>query len=76
MPPTRFVLLPDVYGSPSLLISSLPQNEADVYEPNHEVSFWGTNYERLLSIKNEVDPDHLFDCWQCGEYTLNAGSTA
>ncbi|KAF9072912.1 hypothetical protein BDP27DRAFT_1319624 [Rhodocollybia butyracea] len=27
------------------------QNEADVYEPNHEISFWGSNYERLLEIK-------------------------
>ncbi|TFY80846.1 hypothetical protein EWM64_g3161 [Hericium alpestre] len=29
------------------------QNEADVHEPNHEVSFWGTNYQRLLSIKRK-----------------------
>ncbi|KAI3613790.1 fad binding domain-containing protein [Moniliophthora roreri] len=40
-------------------------NEADVYEPNHEVSFWGSNYERLLEIKQKYDPDHLLDCWQC-----------
>ena len=73
---TRFVLLPEVDESPLLLMLSLSQNEADIYEPNYEVSFWGTNYERLLSIKNEVDPDHLLDCWQCGECTLNAGGTA
>lgn len=41
------------------------QNEADVYEPNHEVSFWGDNYPRLLQIKKKYDPDHLFDCWHC-----------
>ncbi|KAF5361121.1 hypothetical protein D9758_009078 [Tetrapyrgos nigripes] len=40
-------------------------NEADVYEPNHEVSFWGANYERLLEIKNKYDPDHLLNCWHC-----------
>lgn len=40
-------------------------NEADVYEPNHEVSFWGSNYARLLEIKNKYDPDRLLDCWQC-----------
>ncbi|KAJ4488464.1 hypothetical protein J3R30DRAFT_941597 [Lentinula aciculospora] len=41
------------------------QNEADVYEPNHEVSFWGSNYQRLLEIKNKYDPSHLLDCWNC-----------
>ncbi|KIK63617.1 hypothetical protein GYMLUDRAFT_221811 [Collybiopsis luxurians FD-317 M1] len=41
------------------------QNEADVYEPNHEVSFWGSNYQRLPEIKNKYDPLHLLDCWQC-----------
>ncbi|KAJ7612723.1 FAD-binding domain-containing protein [Roridomyces roridus] len=40
-------------------------NEADVYEPNFEKSFWGDNYPRLLSIKEKYDPDHLLDCWQC-----------
>ncbi|KAE9406765.1 FAD-binding domain-containing protein [Gymnopus androsaceus JB14] len=41
------------------------QNEADVYEPNHEVSFWGSNYQRLLEIKAKYDPLHLLDCWNC-----------
>lgn len=41
------------------------QNEADVYEPNHEVAFWGTHYPRLLQIKNKYDPNHLLDCWHC-----------
>ncbi|ETW77615.1 hypothetical protein HETIRDRAFT_421727 [Heterobasidion irregulare TC 32-1] len=41
------------------------QNEADIHEPNHEVSFWGTHYSRLLSIKKKYDPDHLLDCWHC-----------
>jgi len=40
-------------------------NEGDVYEPNHEESFWGTNYPRLLSLKNTYDPLGLLDCWQC-----------
>ncbi|KAJ7577456.1 FAD-binding domain-containing protein [Mycena floridula] len=38
-------------------------NESDVYEPDHEVSFWGANYDRLLEIKNKYDPDHLLDVW-------------
>jgi len=41
------------------------QNEADVYEPNHEVTFWGTNYPELLRIKQKYDPDRILDCWQC-----------
>ncbi|KAL9711397.1 hypothetical protein Ac2012v2_005943 [Leucoagaricus gongylophorus] len=41
------------------------QNEADVYEPNHQVSFWGDNYEALLKIKQKYDPDQQLDCWQC-----------
>ncbi|KAH8108810.1 FAD-binding domain-containing protein [Phellopilus nigrolimitatus] len=41
------------------------QNEADVFEPNHEESYWGSNYETLLAIKNKYDPDHLLDCWHC-----------
>ncbi|KAF8074075.1 hypothetical protein FPV67DRAFT_1480629 [Lyophyllum atratum] len=40
-------------------------NEADVYEPNHEVAFWGNHYDELLRIKKKYDPDHLLDCWQC-----------
>ncbi|KAF7344002.1 Cytokinin dehydrogenase 11 [Mycena venus] len=39
-------------------------NEADVYEPNHEVSFWGSNYQELLRIKRKYDPRQLLDCWQ------------
>ncbi|KAK0472774.1 FAD-binding domain-containing protein [Armillaria novae-zelandiae] len=40
-------------------------NEADVYEPNYEASFWGAHYDRLVSIKKKYDPDHLLDCWRC-----------
>ncbi|KAJ7719991.1 FAD-binding domain-containing protein [Mycena maculata] len=40
-------------------------NEADVYEPNHEVSFWGDHYPELAGIKMKYDPDRLLDCWQC-----------
>ncbi|KAJ7640893.1 FAD-binding domain-containing protein [Mycena polygramma] len=44
------------------------QNEADVHEPNHEVSFWGTNYPRLLQIKKKYDPDNILTCWHCVGY--------
>ncbi|KAI0460429.1 putative 6-hydroxy-D-nicotine oxidase [Xylaria acuta] len=35
-------------------------NEADIAEPNFQQSFWGTNYDRLLAIKNSVDPWDVF----------------
>ncbi|KAJ7481642.1 FAD-binding domain-containing protein [Mycena latifolia] len=40
-------------------------NEGDLYETNHEESFWGPNYPRLLAIKKKYDPYSLLDCWQC-----------
>ncbi|KAF8435773.1 FAD-binding domain-containing protein [Boletus edulis BED1] len=45
------------------------QNEADVYEPNHTESFWGSHYEDLVRIKRKYDPEHLFDCWHCVDWT-------
>lgn len=35
-------------------------NEADVNEPNFQQSFYGVNYERLLSIKRKYDPNDIF----------------
>ncbi|KAG6876325.1 hypothetical protein C0992_013354 [Termitomyces sp. T32_za158] len=49
----------------TLIIDHALKNEADVYEPNHEVAFWGKHYTELLRLKNKFDPDHLLDCWQC-----------
>ncbi|KDQ14876.1 hypothetical protein BOTBODRAFT_55073 [Botryobasidium botryosum FD-172 SS1] len=40
-------------------------NEGDVYETDHEFSYWGDNYPRLLSIKQKYDPHGLLQCWQC-----------
>ncbi|KAJ7240440.1 FAD-binding domain-containing protein [Mycena rebaudengoi] len=48
------------------------QNEADVHEPNHEVSFWGTHYPRLLQIKKKYDPENLLMCWHCVGYDPNS----
>ncbi|KAI0707570.1 FAD-binding domain-containing protein [Cerioporus squamosus] len=40
-------------------------NEGDVYEPDHEASYWGDNYAKLLTVKQKYDPQGLLDCWQC-----------
>ncbi|KAI0341808.1 FAD-binding domain-containing protein [Trametopsis cervina] len=40
-------------------------NEGDVYEVDHEQSYWGKNYQELLKVKQKYDPAHLLDCWQC-----------
>ncbi|KAJ7771299.1 FAD-binding domain-containing protein [Mycena maculata] len=40
-------------------------NEGDVYESDHEFSYWGPNYPRLLALKQKYDPEGLLDCWRC-----------
>ncbi|VUC37967.1 unnamed protein product [Clonostachys rosea] len=40
--------------------------EGDTFEPNHIASYWGQqNYDRLLKIKNQVDPKNLLSCYKC-----------
>jgi len=41
------------------------ESEADYFEPNWAVSFWGKNYAKLLAIKNKYDPDNFFHCHHC-----------
>ncbi|KAI9840689.1 MAG: hypothetical protein M1837_001365 [Sclerophora amabilis] len=40
-------------------------NEANPYESDWQNVFWGTKYERLLSIKRRIDPTNLFVCNRC-----------
>lgn len=40
-------------------------NEADYFEKNWQHDFWGSNYSRLLKIKQKYDPDNLFTCHHC-----------
>lgn len=41
-------------------------SEGDVYEPHPIESFWGRkNYDRLLKLKQELDPDNLMSCYTC-----------
>ena len=41
------------------------QNEADAFENNPNDAFWGSNYNRLLSLKKQMDPKNLLTCWNC-----------
>lgn len=40
-------------------------NEADPSSPDWQHAFWGSNYERLFSIKKKVDPFGVFYCRSC-----------
>ena len=35
-------------------------NETDYFEENWQESFWGSNYKKLLDVKNTYDPNGLF----------------
>lgn len=35
-------------------------NEADFRQPNFQATFWGSNYNKLLSIKKKCDPKDFF----------------
>jgi hypothetical protein len=40
-------------------------NEADPNLPNWQRAFWGSNYPKLLDIKQRVDPNGVFYCRSC-----------
>ena len=40
-------------------------NEANAYEPEWQTVFWGSNYPRLLEVKNKWDPSGIFRCNRC-----------
>jgi len=40
-------------------------NEADYFEPDWQAAFFGTNYPKLLQIKQKYDPHGVFTCHHC-----------
>lgn len=40
-------------------------NEGDPHDPNWQYTFFGENYERLRSVKQQYDPDSVFWCLSC-----------
>jgi hypothetical protein len=41
------------------------RHKGNAYEPNFQQSFFGSNYPRLVDIKKQVDPFHMFWCLSC-----------
>ncbi|CAI7666400.1 unnamed protein product [Penicillium pancosmium] len=40
-------------------------NEAHYLEPQWQQTYFGSFYDRLLKVKNDYDPTHIFDCYKC-----------
>ncbi|KAF2170325.1 hypothetical protein M409DRAFT_35904 [Zasmidium cellare ATCC 36951] len=58
----------NVFDAMQVLRDAVPdgaayQNEADVYEPDHQRAFWGENYARLVRVKRKYDPRNHFQVW-------------
>ena len=52
-------------------------SESSAEEPEWQIMFWGDNYPRLLSIKQQWDPDGVFWCVPCVGHelwTVSSGS--
>ncbi|GBE81597.1 Uncharacterized FAD-linked [Sparassis crispa] len=45
-------------------ITTSYQNEGDAYETDWQNAFFGSKYEKLLSIKQRYDPSNFFNTWQ------------
>ncbi|XP_052820762.1 uncharacterized protein LOC128246541 [Mya arenaria] len=46
-------------------------NEPSAHLPNWKTDYWGGHYDRLLSIKRQWDPDHVFTCLHCVGSDMN-----
>ncbi|XP_024538396.1 uncharacterized FAD-linked oxidoreductase ARB_02478 [Selaginella moellendorffii] len=51
-------------------------NEADYNEPDWQQSLFGNNYQRLLTVKTQVDPRGLLVCWQHWSTDLNCPASS
>ncbi|KAF2658913.1 FAD-binding domain-containing protein [Lophiostoma macrostomum CBS 122681] len=44
-------------------------NEGDYMEQDWQQTFFGSNYAKLLQVKQKYDPGQLFNCWKCVGWT-------
>lgn len=49
-------------------------NHAAKNEPDWENQFWGSNRERLETLKKKWDPENRFNCWHCVGYLAKSDS--
>ncbi|KAK5994626.1 FAD-linked oxidoreductase ZEB1-like protein [Cladobotryum mycophilum] len=40
-------------------------NEAHYLEPEWRQTYFGSFYDRLVEVKEQYDPSHIFDCYKC-----------
>lgn len=40
-------------------------NEPSAHLPDWKIDYWGGHYDRLLAIKRQWDPSHVFTCHHC-----------
>ncbi|PWN31701.1 FAD-binding domain-containing protein [Meira miltonrushii] len=51
-------------------------NESDLFEDDPPTAFWGqANYQRLLTIKRQVDPQNLLNIWHGVGWVENGGTS-
>lgn len=71
---SAFLLTANQIGYEKLLeklpnnVTGASKNHVGSLEPNWRESIWGEHYERLLEIKELVDPRNIFSCYQCVGY--------
>lgn len=60
----------NIYKAMDMIMKLAPNagtyaNEADYFQKDWQKVFWGSNYNKLLEIKNKYDPNGLFYCHHC-----------
>jgi hypothetical protein len=63
-----FAISPDAQAAlcqfiPNNMTGICFNNHHSATEPDRRNGCWGTNYAKLVSIKDKYDPDHKFNCW-------------
>lgn len=70
-----FLITANQFGNDKLLsvlpnnVTGVSKNHVGPLEPNWRKSIWGEQYERLLSIKNMIDPTKVLSCYQSVGYS-------
>jgi hypothetical protein len=68
--PTRKQIIASIQSTTAIIEGITPgggaySNEANPFTIDWVESWWGDNYEKLVSIKKKYDPSGLLSCWKC-----------